>query len=679
LAEIRAVFDTLRIRLRSALATIKVRVTLSAIAATAAGIAVTTFVLVRDAERQTLAAHQARGLSDVTRTAAILSSRVTEKQRAMRAAAQLLTRSTVADGAQLSAFLEAQPVLRNQFSSVFVTTREGQMLQFADGQGIRRPSLSIGGGAYFRKAVSGRLPVVSEPLKDWLSDEPVVIFVHPLERDGEVYAVLGAALKLESRDLLGDLVDTTDAEGGALVAVTDVHGRFLAHPAPGFIMHPIHADPRLAAGYEHWLSIGGAEGGAVEPEGLSLNQPGEVLSVAGAAAPEWLVWRVQSEADLLEPLHAARRVALFYSAVIAVVCSLVVLGTIDRLLQPLGQLKRRALSLFDEASDIHEGWPQVGGEVGELARVLRHVGAQRAQLEQINAQVLAKIRSVMSAAPVGILFTRAEHIELVSAEMCRLTGRTEEQLLGQSAKVLFASADDYKALGPQVQAAFGASQPYDGEWRFAGPDGSTFWAQFRGQPVHRGTDDAGAIWTISDVSQQIMARQSLQWSATHDALTGLANRQLLEQRGAQVLRRSEPAALVVIDLDHFKPVNDTWGHAAGDAILKLVGEAIAGQLRSNDLAVRLGGDEFAVLLENCPHHAAVRIAHSIQRAVASAELAWEGVTLKVGASAGMAVMRPTTVDLAQWLNEADAACYQAKAAGRGMVRSASRLQLQAVS
>jgi diguanylate cyclase (GGDEF)-like protein/PAS domain S-box-containing protein len=447
-------------------------------------------------------------------------------------------------------------------------------------------------------------------------------------------------------------------------------------------MRSIATEPRMAEGYAAWLVAGGANGGAVEPSGLFLKQPGQVLAVAGVAGPDWLVWRAVPEEALLAPLHAARQQSLHWAMLIVAVASAIVLGAVAWLLRPLTLLKQRALNLFAGPDAIHDGWPEVGGEIGALARVLRHVGAERAQLEQFNQGVMAKLGSVMAAAPVGILFTKDRRMELVSAEFCRLMGRTEDQLLGQEARIIFASSEDYDSLGPLVGAVFGVGKAYDGEWRFRQADGNSYWGHLRGLPVEQGRPESGTIWTLADITDQVAARAALEWSAGHDVLTGLANRKTFQLQAAKLLEHlpeSLPAAVVMIDLDRFKPINDTAGHAAGDAMLKLVASAITSQVRSTDLAVRMGGDEFALLLVRCPLNVAQRIAENVRTAITAMVLTWDGQPLQVGASLGVAALSDTTESVPAWLQEADAACYVAKAAGRGVVRMAAGPTLRVVS
>ena len=670
--------DVLPRRLAAAFGSIKLRVTLSAIAAMAAGVLLTAVVLVDQAERDTLANHRERQLATVVNTAAEISARVVERQRALRTSGEQLDASMLKDPARLKSFLDNKPLLRGMFSNVFIATADGRMRAYADEGGVRTPAVNLSDRGYFRRAVGEGQPMISEPLPGRVSGEPVIVFAHPLANAEGVYGVIGGALRLASRDLLGDLAGAYEGDVATmLTVVTDAQGRVLAHPMRRTLLQPLSNEPRLNEAHAQWLR----SGSPVEPAGLLLRQRGEVVSVAGVAGPDWLIWNALPEGELLEPLHAARRQALAWAGGLVAALSLVLLAIVSWLLRPLAQLTLRAQHLFDGSQDVHQGWPQASGEIERLSRVLRHVGAERAQLESFNAEVLRKLSSVMAAAPVGICFTRERRFELVSEEFCRLFGRGEAQLLGQPASIIYASNEDYLALGPQVIDAFKAGHAYAGEWQMLRADGSRFWGQLRGRPVADGDPAAGTIWTIADISEQVAAREQLEWSATHDPLTGLANRKLFAQRLARVLEgrpRSIPAEVVMIDLDHFKPINDRAGHAAGDAMLKAVAAAITSRVRASDLVVRLGGDEFALLLERCPLETALRIADNVRQAINAIALGWEGQTLRVGASLGVAALAAETPGVDEWLAQADAACYAAKAAGRDAVKTAQRPALRVV-
>ena len=663
--------------LSAAFGSLKLRITLAAIAGLVLGVGLSTAGLLRQAERDTLSAQRYREMTETVRTASALSRRVIDLQVALQATAARIDAATLADNTRLAAFMESQPVLRGLFANLFATTPDGQMQVYVDAAGPRRPEVNLRDRDYFKRTVEEQRAIVSDPVPGRVLNEPVIVFTVPLRAEGKLFGVLGGVLRLASRDLLGDLVDGLDADpdATAVTIVTDGQGRILAHPVRARLLQTLASERRLSQAFASWVE----SGSAAEPAGMNLPQADEVASAAGVAGTDWMVWRATPQAELLAPLRAARLHALLWAAGLIVAVSLSTLVLLWWLLRPLTQLEHRAQHLFDGSQDAHAGWPEVGGELGRLARVLRHVGAERAQLEAFNTGLLQKLGSVMGAAPVGICFTRAQRFELVSAEFCRLFRRPEHEVVGQPAQLIYASNADYESVGPQVGTAFAAGEPYVGEWEMLRADGTRFWACLRGRPVDAADMHAGTIWTINDIGDDIKERERLEWSATHDALTGLANRKALDQRLKAVfaaMPRSVPAAIVMIDLDHFKPINDSAGHAAGDAVLKAVAAAIASQVRASDLVVRMGGDEFALLLERCTPEVAMRIAENVRATVAALALPWQDRTLRVGASVGVAALVAETRDAASWLADADAACYEAKANGRNAVRAAVRPMLR---
>ncbi len=666
--------------LSAAFGSLKLRITLAAIAGLVLGVGLSTAGLMRQAERDTLSAQRYREMTETVRTASMLSRRVIDLQVALQATAARIDTATLADRTRLIGFMESQPVLRGLFANLFAATPDGQMQVYIDAAGPRRPEVNLLDRDYFKRTVEEQRVIVSEPVPEpvpgRVAGEPAIVFTAPLSSEGKVFGVLGAALRLANRDLLGTLGDGPDADPSAVTIVTDGQGRILAHPVGGRLLQTLATERRLSQAFASWVD----SGSAAEPAGMSLPQADELVTAAGVAGTDWVVWRVMPKAELLAPLRAAPQHALLLATGLILAVSLSTLAMLWWLLRPLTQLEHRAQHLFDGSLDAHAGWPEVGGELGRLARVLRHVGAERAQLEAFNTGLLQKLGSVMGAAPVGICFTRGQRFELVSAEFCRLFGRAEQEIVGQPTRLIYTSNADFEAVGPLVTQAFAAGEPYVGEWEVLRADGTHFWACLRGSPVDKLSHDAGTIWTVNDIGEQVAERERLQWLATHDGLTGLANRKVLDHRLQVVFEampRSVPAAIVMIDLDHFKPINDSAGHAAGDAVLKAVAVAIASQVRASDLVVRIGGDEFALLLERCTPEVAMRIAENVRAAVAAMELPWQERVLRVGASIGVASLVAETRDAAAWMADADAACYEAKASGRNTVLEAVRPMLRA--
>ena len=172
-----------------------------------------------------------------------------------------------------------------------------------------------------------------------------------------------------------------------------------------------------------------------------------------------------------------------------------------------------------------------------------------------------------------------------------------------------------------------------------------------------------------DVTDRVRAEAKLAWLATHDPLTGLFNRhrfqEELERTLAEVGRSRRSCALVLFDLDHFKDINDSSGHAAGDALLKLLAKLLKERVRSSDAVARLGGDEFAVLLADTNVSGAEIFARELNARLKDTPFHYAGKTYRLSASIGIAMLPEHGDNLEDLLANADLAMYQAKQAGRG--------------
>ncbi|MEO6155442.1 MAG: EAL domain-containing protein [Thermomonas sp.] len=180
----------------------------------------------------------------------------------------------------------------------------------------------------------------------------------------------------------------------------------------------------------------------------------------------------------------------------------------------------------------------------------------------------------------------------------------------------------------------------------------------------------GAVLVFHDVTQARAVADHMTHQASHDALTDLINRREFERQLAQVLEgkvlQTKGHALLYLDLDQFKIVNDTAGHQAGDELLRQVTTVLKGRLRANDDLARLGGDEFAVLMRECPVPAALRVAEVLRQAMADFRFLWQGRSFALGVSIGVVHFNAGQT-MASVLSDADSACYIAKDQGRNRV------------
>ena len=184
----------------------------------------------------------------------------------------------------------------------------------------------------------------------------------------------------------------------------------------------------------------------------------------------------------------------------------------------------------------------------------------------------------------------------------------------------------------------------------------------------------GAVMVFHDVSKERRLRRALAYQASHDALTGLINRREFENRlnAALLLSRSNRQlthALLYLDLDQFKVVNDTCGHQAGDLLLKQVTGVLQTRVRDSDTIARLGGDEFGILLQDCTLDGAEKIADSLRQAIRDYRFEWQDRAMNIGVSIGIVEMNGSSESLTSAMSAADVACYAAKDSGRNRVHT----------
>ncbi|HUG77329.1 MAG TPA: diguanylate cyclase [Burkholderiales bacterium] len=230
-------------------------------------------------------------------------------------------------------------------------------------------------------------------------------------------------------------------------------------------------------------------------------------------------------------------------------------------------------------------------------------------------------------------------------------------------------APAFAAEDPVLRAALERSEPFEIEYRVSDADGRMLWLAARGVPMRESPGRAQRmIGVLQDVTARKAREEAVRFLAYHDALTGLPNRRLLDDRLAQAIhlaqRHDRKLAVILIDLDEFKQVNDLLGHRAGDDVLRDVARRLAACVRRADTLARHGGDEFVILLPDLPAESDCGVvAEKVLRALAP-EFRVEGRSLAVGASLGISVFPSDAGDGDALLRNADAAMYRAKQQGR---------------
>ncbi len=208
-------------------------------------------------------------------------------------------------------------------------------------------------------------------------------------------------------------------------------------------------------------------------------------------------------------------------------------------------------------------------------------------------------------------------------------------------------------------------------WR---KDGSSFPVEYTSTPVRKDDEVIGSVVVFKDITERKQAEEELQKLAITDPLTGLPNRrhflQIAEKETAWSLRYKHPLSVVVMDLDHFKAVNDTHGHAKGDEVLVEIARICHNAVRGSDIFARFGGEEFAALLPMTTLSQSEALGHRLRHLVAGAAVKSAEGMIRLTASFGVAQFIAEDESIERTLERADKALYEAKGAGRNRVRAA---------
>lgn len=328
---------------------------------------------------------------------------------------------------------------------------------------------------------------------------------------------------------------------------------------------------------------------------------------------------------------------------------------------------------------------QSGGELGRLEAGINamasalDVARDQEKRRTEDALYLETVRAQVTLESIGdgVITTDAQsRVVYMNSVAEQFTGCSYETARGRALHDVFRLWDD----AADVPGTYpideclrkGNSVRHDGHHLLLSRDGTRLEIQDSAAPIRdRDGSIIGAVVVFHDISQlQSMARR-MAFLASHDPLTGLLNRREFEERLKEVLdtarSRGLEHALLYLDLDQFKIVNDTFGHIAGDELLKQLAHHLAREIRSSDVLARLGGDEFGIILESCSVDKARRIADGLRQFIKDFRFAWQNRSFEIGVSIGLVPIGADAGQLTDVLAAADSACYVAKDEGRNRI------------
>ena len=524
--------------------------------------------------------------------------------------------------------------------------------------------LSAADRPFFLAAMRGPSVAVEAPLRLHKGGEWTAVLALPIVRGGRTVAVVSVATRLQTLTSLLDPESTLP--DGAVISLIDAEGRMVGRSVEPerWIGQPAPMDRTL-------LLRRFAEGrGSAENTGL--DGVARIAGFARARSVPWLVYvGIPVDTALFGARTNARDGLLLGLAMLAIGLGLAT-WVARRIARPLRELSADARRL-GEGRFEHRTEVRTGGEIGLLAHTLNRMAA--ALQERIAAARRSEERLTLALEGSGQAlwdWDIARQRIFCSARGSTFQGGPEQPFeVTPQERETHVHPDDLPTVRTRVGEAFAGRTPlYEVEFRIRHHDGRWVWLHSRGRVVER--DAAGRavrmVGTDADITARKAEEQQLRQRAELDALTGLPNRGLFNDRLESAIERARRSgkamALLFLDIDHFKGVNDSRGHGAGDALLRIVAERLLATVRGVDTVARFAGDEFTVILEGLAEPAdAEAVAMKLVEALRPPMRICNEL-LTVSTSVGLAVLADGDVDAASLLARADEALYEAKRAGR---------------
>ncbi len=305
---------------------------------------------------------------------------------------------------------------------------------------------------------------------------------------------------------------------------------------------------------------------------------------------------------------------------------------------------------------------------------------QEIESKQELAQALFKEKELalvtLESIDEGVITTNVwGQIEYLNPMAEQLTGWTLEQSKGNPLPTIyqiFNGETKQRVENPvEIVRRTGKVLKQENNIILISADGQEYAIKYSASPIYdRQQKMMGMVIVFEDITQSQRKVHQLQWDATHDHLTGLFNRSAFEDAVQEAIENApynNHHVICFLDLDQFKAVNDTYGHAAGDEVLRQISKLIQKQVRSSDILARLGGDEFALLLHHCPLSKGQEIAENIRQIIHNFCFSYQNHTFSLSVSIGLSPIDANATHLESVIHRADTACYAAKANHRNCV------------
>ena len=297
------------------------------------------------------------------------------------------------------------------------------------------------------------------------------------------------------------------------------------------------------------------------------------------------------------------------------------------------------------------------------------------QLNLLNEEILLakkRFEKIFENNAAGILVVdENRQIVMSNVRFCEIFGYTKNDLLGQNERIIHENNTSYELFKENFLHAQ-LSSNYKIEFRLKRKDNESIWCEFLGSQIELADNYMGVVWSVLDITKQKQLQTKLEEQAITDFLTGLYNRRYFTSRLREqiflIQRNPEfTIALMMFDLDHFKRINDTYGHITGDTVIKEFVNIMKRNLRKTDISGRIGGEEFAVVLPNTSMDNTLILASRIKEEVEAQSIKYDDKYISFTVSIGITMLTCDDIDSDMAFIRADTALYTAKEKGRNRI------------
>lgn len=630
-------------------------------------------VKVRESFKASLAAQQ---LQIVRHVAGNLEEAIGLRISALGDAAAQIDPDLMANRSRLQGFLATRKPADRLFNAgMFVISAKGVELANT----TRLEARADSGPAetdFFQKVMASGKPAIGRPVLDRLTGKPVINIAVPIRNErNEIIGVLAGASQVAGQDLLSEVLPSKLRMEGDLHVVSFVDGVFVSSTDPANILQPEPA-PGVNAVYDRFKQGYEGSGLAIDAQGVEVLNSAKRVNSTG-----WLVFATLPTSTAFKPLDALQREIYKNAALASVLIAVLIWLFLHSQLSPLGRSAKTIDAMTADQEPLRplplEGSREIRLMLDSFNKLQARIQEQQQSLSNREEQ-LRVAASVFEGTSEAIVICSAENrIVSVNRAFCKMTGYAEDELVGQT-PALLKSGQHTRGFYQELWSSLQNAGQWQGEIWNRRKSGEIYPERITISVLY---DEAGKllryIAIAADVTANKKAENEINSLAFYDPLTDLPNRRLLHDRLRQAIsssaRSSKHGALLFIDLDNFKTLNDTLGHDIGDQLLRQVAQRLGNCVRDGDTVARLGGDEFVVMLQDLSGDAL--IAASQAEVVSEKVLALCSQPYQLGGtmhhsttSIGIALFANHTESIDELMKRADLAMYQAKASGRNSLR-----------